>query len=152
MQSENKDLQKKNADLNVLYLNKTKSRDGPMPPGNSGPSKHTKKGNHETDLDEDDRIGLHACKFGVMNELFVHATSFLVENPGCKPYTADCYDTAISAAKAVIAELFRVVPNDLHERMISHTSFRDTVSYIRIQGIFANGLIKPLLLVSRQTQ
>ncbi|KAF8155076.1 hypothetical protein BJ912DRAFT_464958 [Pholiota molesta] len=120
---ENKGMRKKNADLNIQLLNQEKAEN---PAKSTKNNQYNSKKKEESALEPDDRIAICARKFGVLNELFLNSTLFMVENPGCNPYTKDRYATPVSAATGLIAELYREVPKDLHQRMAKHTSFRDT--------------------------
>jgi len=76
----------------------------------------------------DNRIAPYGRKFGVMNEIFVSLSAFLVEDPGFDPTDNACYKDPASTMKGVIAKLFKEVPEDLHKFMKEHTHFRDLVS------------------------
>jgi hypothetical protein len=94
-----------------------------------GPSKKLKKNSDSDDEEMDckDRVGLFARKFSVMNEMFVEPKHFMVEKPDVDPYNQSRYASPQSRALGLIAELFREIPEDLHDAMINDSRFRDDV-------------------------
>ncbi|KDR65151.1 hypothetical protein GALMADRAFT_260311 [Galerina marginata CBS 339.88] len=75
---------------------------------------------------EDDRIALHGRKFGIMNEPFVPDAAFLAPQPDCTSVDPARYSTPETALEGVIAELYEEIPEDLHEKLLNLTRFRDT--------------------------
>lgn len=88
----------------------------------------TKGKKKEANVDDDQRVSLHARKFCVMNEIFVPESAFLIADPKFDPMDSDRYTSEDFIRKGVIAELFEEVPMNLHTRMQETGSFRDVVS------------------------
>jgi hypothetical protein len=89
--------------------------------------KHQKSGNKEKLSDSDLRISHLAKHFGVMHEPFVHQSMFLVPRPSMDSSHSDRYHSELSKAQGVTAELYDLVPEDLHESINSSPSFRTLV-------------------------
>ena len=86
------------------------------------------KGKESTLNDNDDQIGLHARRFGVMNEIFVPKNIFLQpwpQNVGSDD--ADRWDNDETMKVCVIAELYEEIPSSLHNLLEKTSSFRDKV-------------------------
>ena len=77
---------------------------------------------------DDERITLFACKFNVMNELFVPNAAFLVDEPGFDSMDPNRYKSPATILQGVTIELFEEVPEDLHPNMHEHGHFQDMVS------------------------
>ena len=93
-------------------------------------SKSAKKTRSSDSEDEvwQDRAALLARKFGVMNEIFVEPKHFMVEQPDIDPHdTINQYVSPQSRMAGLTAELFREIPEDLHELLVNDSKFRDTV-------------------------
>ena len=75
-----------------------------------------------------DRVALLGRKFGVMNEIFVEPKHFMVVRPDIDPYdTTNRYVSPQSRMVGLTAELFREVPEDLHEQLVNDSKFHDEV-------------------------
>jgi len=66
-------------------------------------------------------------KFGVMNELFVPPTAFLVAKPMFDPLDESRYTSPAGTLNGVVAELYDEIPVSLHNLMEEHSYFREMV-------------------------
>lgn len=89
--------------------------------------KHQKSGNKEKLSDSDLRVSHLAKLFGVMHEPFVAQSVFLIARPSVDSTHPDRYQSDLSKVQGVTAELYEVVPDDLHEEIKSSPSFRTLV-------------------------
>lgn len=77
---------------------------------------------------EEDRIGLYACKFVVMNEYSVPPAAFMVSRPpNQRSDTTDRWSTKELALKGITLELYEELPSDLHPMLARSATFRTTV-------------------------
>lgn len=95
---------------------------------NIGP-KHQKSGNKEKLSDSDLRVSHLAKQFGVMHEPFVAQSVFLIAKPSVDSSHPDRYQSDLSKAEGVTAELYEVVPNELHKDIKSSPAFQKLVRY-----------------------
>ena len=94
---------------------------------------HKEKGKaKESILNENDElITLYACRFGVMNEMFVPKDLFLQARPqDVWSDDANRWDNDENTKNCVIAELYEETPNSLHGMLEKTSSFHDTVCQI----------------------
>jgi hypothetical protein len=89
--------------------------------------KHEKSGNKEKLSDSDQRVSHLAKHFGVMYEPFVNQTMFLVPRPSVDSTHPDRYHSDLSEAQGVTAELYDLVPEDLHGSISTSPTFRTLV-------------------------
>ena len=76
----------------------------------------------------DDVIGLYACHFGVMNELYVTHNAFLQPQPvNVHVDNSTRWQTEESALEGLIAELYKELPTRLHGMLTNTSHFRDQV-------------------------
>lgn len=97
------------------------------------PAGKTKKPNvsaSELDVHEE-KIKLFGKKFGIMNEIFVPNTAFMVSNTNYDPTDPGRYKEPKSILNGIIAELFEEVPKEFHALVTETSFFRDTVSMFR---------------------
>ena len=79
--------------------------------------KHQKSGNKEK-LSDSDLCTSHLAKcFGVMHEPFVAQSAFLVARPSVDSTHPDRYHSELSKIQGITAELYEVVPDDLHDEL-----------------------------------
>jgi hypothetical protein len=80
-----------------------------------------------TPVDNDGLILLYACRFGVMNKIFVPKDLFLQPRPlGVKFADHDWWDDDEKEKLCMIAELYKDIPKSLHE-MEKTSIFSDMV-------------------------
>jgi hypothetical protein len=89
--------------------------------------KHQKSGNKEKLSDSDLRISHLAKLFGVMHEPFVPQSILLVARPSLDSTHPDRYHSELSKIQGMTAELYEVVPDDLHEEVKLSPAFRTLV-------------------------
>lgn len=118
-----------NKELKLLVAEQTSSHGGPAK--KSRRSKSVKKKRSSSESKDDiwqTRVALLGRKFGVMNEIFVEPKHFMVERPDIDPYdTTNRYMSPQSRMAGLTAELFREIPEDLHELLVNDSKFRDEV-------------------------
>lgn len=91
--------------------------------------KHQKSGNKEKLSDSDRRVSHLAKQFGVMHEPFVAQSVFLIARPSEDSAHPDRYHSELSKEQGVTAELYEMVPDDLHGDIKSSPAFRSLVRY-----------------------
>jgi hypothetical protein len=89
--------------------------------------KYQKSGNKEKLSDSDLRISHLAKLFGVMHEPFIAQSIFLVARPPVDSTSPDRYHSELSKIEGMTAELYEVVPDDLHEEIMTSPAFRTLV-------------------------
>lgn len=77
--------------------------------------------------ESDSRVSQFAKHFGVMHEPFVPPSALLVERPDTTSRDPRRYESELSKVKGITAELYEVLPNDMHSEMKSSPKFRNTV-------------------------
>ena len=77
--------------------------------------------------DSDSRIAQFAKLFGVMHEPFVPPSALLVARPDIGSTDPSRYESEISKIKGITAELYEVIPKDMHTDLKSSPAFRSTV-------------------------
>lgn len=88
---------------------------------------------------EQERIAVHARRFGVMNEMMVPKIVFLRARPiGIRSDDSNRWNSELLALNGFVAEMYEEIPEDLHEMMAKHTSFRSTVRLIYSSMPIAN--------------
>ncbi|KAF8961519.1 hypothetical protein BDZ97DRAFT_1921203 [Flammula alnicola] len=85
-------------------------------------------GNKEELSDSDKRVSQIAKLFGVMHEPFVTQPALLVERPPVDSAHPDRYKSDLSMLQGITAELYEVVPSDLHEDLKSSPAFRSLLA------------------------
>ena len=108
-------------------------QDAPSPAG----SDVGKRKRSTTVSSQDDHINTCGRKFAVMNELYVPRGAFMVVRPA-DVYSDDPHrwDSQTSAMRGVVAELYEEIPEDLHDMLAHHSSFRNKVQYSGSLSIF----------------
>jgi hypothetical protein len=77
--------------------------------------------------ESDSRISQFAKLFGVMHEPFVPLSAFLVAQPDTSSTHPGRYESDISNVQGITAELYEVLPKDMHSELKSSPKFRSTV-------------------------
>jgi hypothetical protein len=91
--------------------------------------KHQKSGNKEKLSDLDLQVSHLAKQFGVMHEPFVAQSVFLIARPSVNSTHPDRYQSELSKVEGVTAELYEMVPNELHKDIKLSPAFRTLVRY-----------------------
>ena len=90
--------------------------------------KEKSKGKDSIIYDNDELISHYACRFGVMNEMFVPKNVFLQPWPqNVNSDDPDQWDDDKKMKDCVIAELYEETPDSLHNMLKKTSSFCDTV-------------------------
>jgi hypothetical protein len=89
--------------------------------------KSTASGKKARLSDSDLRISQLAKLFGVMHEPFVPLSALLVACPATGSAYPGRYDSELSKVQGITAELYEVLPKDLHSELKSSTKFRSLV-------------------------
>lgn len=89
--------------------------------------KNQKSGDKVKLSDSDLRISHLAKLFGVMHEPFVAQSTFLVARPSGNSTHPDRYHSELSKIQGMTAELYEVIPDDLHEQIKLSPAFRTLV-------------------------
>lgn len=120
-----------NKELKLLVAEQTSHGGSSRPTKKSKGSKSKKRRGSDSESEGDiwlDRVALLGRKFGVMNEIFVEPKHFMVVRPDMDPYdTTNRYASPQSRMVGLTAELFREIPEDLHELLVNDSKFRDEV-------------------------
>jgi hypothetical protein len=87
----------------------------------------TASGKKSKPSESDSRISQFAKLFGVMHEPFVPPSALLVEHPDTSSTNPNRYESDLSKVKGITAELYEVLPKDMHPEMKSSPNFRNTV-------------------------
>ena len=74
------------------------------------------------------RISRYAKLFGVMHEPFVNKTALLSPRPNVDSTDSGRYQSDLSKIQGVTAELYEVLPEDMHDELQSSTGFQSLVS------------------------
>lgn len=77
--------------------------------------------------ESDSRISQFAKLFGVMHEPFVPPSALLVARPDMSSTYHGRYESELSKVQGITAELYDVLPKDMHSDLKSSTKFRSTV-------------------------
>jgi hypothetical protein len=77
--------------------------------------------------DSDSRISQFAKLFGVMHEPFVPSSALLVARPGVGSAHPGRYDSELSKVQGITAELYEVLPKDMHSDLKLSPKFRSMV-------------------------
>jgi hypothetical protein len=77
--------------------------------------------------ESDSRISQFAKLFGVMHEPFVPPSALLVACPATGSAYPGRYDSELSKVQGITAELYEVLPKDMHSDLKSSPKFRSTV-------------------------
>ena len=115
-------LTSRNAELTTRLKQKSK---GP------GSRKNGKEKLSKSDI----RTTRYAKLFGVMHEPFIDKTALLAPRPNIDSTYSGRYQSDLSKIEGVTAELYEVLPEDLHEELQSSTNFQTLVSTIQIPAI-----------------
>ena len=75
----------------------------------------------------DSRISQFAKLFGVMHEPFVPISALLVARPDMSSTSHGRYDSELSKVQGITAELYNVLPKDMHSDLKLSTKFRGMV-------------------------
>lgn len=75
----------------------------------------------------DSRISQFAKLFGVMHEPFVPPSALLAARPDVGSADPGRYDSELSKAQGITAELYEVLPKNMHSDLKLSTKFRSTV-------------------------
>jgi hypothetical protein len=86
-----------------------------------------KIGKKERLSDSDVRISQFAKLFGVMHEPFVPPSALLVMQPAVNSTHPSRYESDLSKVQGITAELYEVLPKDMHSELKLSPSFRSTV-------------------------
>jgi hypothetical protein len=93
-----------------------------------GESTATDSSGKKSKLSESDsRISQFAKLFGVMHEPFVPPSALLVQRPDTTSTDPKRYESELSKVRGITAELYEVLPNDMHSEMTLSPKFRNTV-------------------------
>ena len=92
-----------------------------------GSRKYGKKGNLS---DPDMRISRYAKFFGIMHEPFVDKTALLAPWPKVDSTDRGRYQSDLSKIEGVTAELYEMLPEDMHDELQSSTHFQTLVRQI----------------------
>lgn len=90
-------------------------------------SKSRKAGTKDKLSDPDQRVSQFAKLFGIMHEPFVPQSALLVARPSVNSTHPGRYQSELSRIQGITAELYELVPEDLHEGMKSSPAFRALV-------------------------
>jgi hypothetical protein len=74
------------------------------------------------------RTSRYAKLFGVMHEPFVDKMAFLSPRPNVDSTYPGRYQSDLSKIQGVTAELYEVLPEDMHDELQSSTNFQSLVS------------------------
>lgn len=94
-----------------------------------GQSTTTSSGTKTKISESDTRISQFAKLFGVMHEPFIPPSAFLVECPNTSSAHPNRYESDLSKVQGITAELYEVLPNDMHLEIKSSPKFRSTVCF-----------------------
>jgi hypothetical protein len=75
----------------------------------------------------DSRISQFAKLFGVMHEPFVPPSALLAAHPDVGSADPGRYDSELSKVQGITAELYEVLPKNMHSDLKLSTKFRSTV-------------------------
>lgn len=79
---------------------------------------------------QEDRIGLYAWKFAIMNEYSVPLSAFMVQHPtGLRSDDTNRWVTKETALQGIVLELYEELPPDLHPMLSILSSFCTKVSF-----------------------
>ena len=76
----------------------------------------------------DQRTTRYAKHFGVMHEPFVDKTALLAPQPDVDSTDPGRYQSDLSKIQGVTAELYEMLPEDMHDELQSSTHFQSLVS------------------------
>jgi hypothetical protein len=94
-----------------------------------GKEKGSQKGRKKDNLSTlDQRTSRYAKHFGVMHEPFVDKTALLAPRPKVDSTNSSRYQSDLSKIQGVTAELYEVLPKDMHDELQSSTQFQSLVS------------------------
>ena len=91
--------------------------------------KHQKSGNKEKLSDKDLQVSHLAKQFGIMHEPFIVQSVFLITKPSVDSTHPNRYQSELSKAQGVTAELYEVIPNELHKDIKLSPAFQKLVHY-----------------------
>jgi len=115
-----------NRDLKVDI--RTLRRSARQQPGAHPADKRKRTTRNLETLSEEERIATCGRKFAVMNEFCVPQAAFMVNrHDGIVSDDPLRWHSEASALEGLIAELYEETPNELHDLLAHHTSFRGTV-------------------------
>lgn len=86
-----------------------------------------KRGSKAKLSDSDSRISQFAKLFGVMHEPFVPPSALLVARPDMHSTHLGRYDSELSKIQGITAELYEILPKDMHSELKSSPKFRSMV-------------------------
>jgi hypothetical protein len=89
-------------------------------------SRKSKKKENLSMLDQ--RTSRYAKLFGVMHEPFVDKTALLAPQPNVDSTDPGRYQSDLSKIQGVTAELYEMLPEDMHDELQSSTHFQSLVS------------------------
>jgi hypothetical protein len=92
-----------------------------------GESSNTGSGKKMKLSDSDTRISQFAKLFGVMHEPFVPPSALLVPRPDTASAHPGRYESELSKVQGITAELYEVLPKDMHSELKSNPKFRSMV-------------------------
>jgi hypothetical protein len=76
----------------------------------------------------DQRTSRYAKHFGVMHEPFIDKTALLASRPNVDSTNSGRYQSDLSKIQGVTAELYEILPEDMHDELQSSTQFQSLVS------------------------
>jgi hypothetical protein len=77
--------------------------------------------------ESDSRVAQFAKLFGVMHEPFVPPSALLAARPDTSSAQSGRYDSELSKIQGITAELYEVLPKDMHSDLKSSPKFRSMV-------------------------
>jgi len=94
-----------------------------------GKSKGSQKSRKKENLSGlDQRTSRYAKLFGVMHEPFIDKTALLAPRPKVDSTNPGRYQSDLSKIQGVTAELYEMLPEDMHDELQSSTHFQSQVS------------------------
>jgi hypothetical protein len=109
-------LQMRNAEISIRLKKKNK--------------RSQKSGTKERLSTLDQRTSRYAKLFGVMHEPFVDKTALLAPRLNVDSTDSGRYVSDLSKIQGVTAELYEVLPEDMHDKLQSSTNFQSLVRQI----------------------
>ena len=91
-------------------------------------NKASRRGGKEKLSTFDQRISRYAKLFGVMHEPFVDKTALLAPQPKVDSTDPHRYQSDLSKIQGVTAELYEILPKEMHENLELSTNFQTLVS------------------------
>jgi hypothetical protein len=77
--------------------------------------------------DQESRISQFAKLFGVMHEPFVPPSALQATRPDMSSQSTNRYESEISKVQGITAELYEVLPKDMHSDLKTSPKFRNSV-------------------------